>query len=360
MSTSSPVSTITRSSRGREMRLPATHKAAAVMLPTWTVEPPHSVGKEMCSDLVHHPNRSVSFRLKKFIQDYPMGYPRQAAFQSSEPSWSIYRAFDYLHSRVILDLQEDLRSLETKLVSLDEIDVERGDGNRVTSRKDDLERAREDNVESKRASLLSTIRGKLVSYDELLGKARELNAFQRPSKRDYRSFRTWFYNNNPLSYVAEEEFIRRKEDLITLRHGREWSGFDGFVESCVRAMHGPLTVKLFTTQELRKKTNDPDIRYYSQSRIEKLVGLIITLIIFILLVLPVVAMYKLTSVGDRNSTFDAVGILVVFTLLFSAAMSLVTKAKRHELFAASAAYCAVLVVFISNFSNDNNNIGRVQ
>jgi hypothetical protein len=89
--------------------------------------------------------------------------------------------------------------------------------------------------------------------------------------------------------------------------------------------------------------------YYSQSRIEKLVGVIITLLIFVLLVLPVVAMYKLTSI--RKSTFDSVGILVVFTLLFSAAMSLVTKAKRHELFGASAAYCAVLVVFISNFSN---------
>lgn len=109
---------------------------------------------------------------------------------------------------------------------------------------------------------------------------------------------------------------------------------------------------MFATEELRKKTSDKCIFYYSHSRIEKLVGLIITFIIFVLLVLPVVAMYKLTSVGDRNSTFDAVGILVVFTLLFSAAMSLVTKAKRHELFGASAAYCAVLVVFISNFNND--------
>jgi hypothetical protein len=109
--------------------------------------------------------------------------------------------------------------------------------------------------------------------------------------------------------------------------------------------------KIFTTPELRAKTSSKDVFYYSSSRIEKLVGLIITLIIFILLVLPVVAMYKLTCIGERNSPFDAVGILVVFTLLFSAAMSLLTKAKRHELFAASAAYCAVLVVFISNFSN---------
>ena len=77
-----------------------------------------------------------------------------------------------------------------------------------------------------------------------------------------------------------------------------------------------------------------------------------------LLVLPVVAMYKLTCIGDRTSIFDAIGILVVFTLLFSAAMSLLTKAKRHELFAASAAYCAVLVVFISNFGGQNGGANK--
>lgn len=119
-----------------------------------------------------------------------------------------------------------------------------------------------------------------------------------------------------------------------------------------------LPQRIFATPELRAKTSDEFIYYYSSSRIEKLVGLIITLVIFILLVLPVVAMYKLTCVGNRNSTFDAVGVLVVFTLLFSAAMSLLTKAKRHELFAASAAYCAVLVVFISNFNSSNGQGGR--
>jgi hypothetical protein len=51
--------------------------------------------------------------------------------------------------------------------------------------------------------------------------------------------------------------------------------------------------------------------------------------------------------------FAAIGVLMVFTLLFAGALSLLTKARRHELFAASAAYCAVLVVFIgsSNFNN---------
>ncbi|RYN59892.1 hypothetical protein AA0118_g461 [Alternaria tenuissima] len=285
------------------------------------------------------------------LQEYPKGYPLQAAFQSSESSWSIYRGFSYLHARVILDLQDELRCLEE---DLEEIDLENEGENRLRSRKDDLKYAKEKGVVSPRACILDNIRSKLISYDEVLLKARELNAFQRPSKRDYRSFRTWFWNKKPLSYELEEQFIKRKEDLVSLRHGREWSGFDGFIESCIQRVHCRIVQRIFATKELREKTNDEHVHYYSQSRIEKLVGLFITLIIFILLVLPVVAMYKLTSVGDRNSTFDAVGLLVVFTLLFSAAMSLLTKAKRHELFAASAAYCAVLVVFISNFNNDSS------
>ena len=77
--------------------------------------------------------------------------------------------------------------------------------------------------------------------DEILLKARELNAFQRPSRRDYRSFRTWFWNVKPLNYEAEEQFIKKKEDLITLRHGREWTGFEGLVESALMKFHCRLT-----------------------------------------------------------------------------------------------------------------------
>jgi hypothetical protein len=318
--------------------------------------------------------RTTSATDTEVVEDFPPGYPQLAAFQSSESSFSIYRAFDYLHARVIVEMQDELRMLEDKLGKLDVKDDNETRAKCLSSRSWDARQAKEDGkLCSERTTLLSKIRDKLVSYDEILMKARDIGAFQRPSNRDYRSLRQWFYNEGPLSYAREAEFIKRKEDLRTLRHGREWAGFDGWMEDSIRKlprglarvsslsytqgyqrdMNIVLTTNqwLFTTPELRDKTKDKHIYYFSPSRVEKLVGLIITLIIFILLVLPVVAMYKLTSVGDRNSTFDAIGILVVFTMLFCAAMSLLTKAKRHELFAASAAYCAVLVVFISNFSN---------
>ncbi|KAJ4344293.1 hypothetical protein N0V95_006170 [Ascochyta clinopodiicola] len=121
--------------------------------------------------------------------------------------------------------------------------------------------------------------------------------------------------------------------------------------------------KYFRTPELAAKTVNTDVSLYSASRIDKMVNIFITFVIFILLVIPIVTMYHLTStiamdsntpaVTSRN-TFNAVGVLIVFTLLFSAAMSVLTKAARHEMFAASAAYCAILVVFIGNFTGPNN------
>lgn len=77
---------------------------------------------------------------------------------------------------------------------------------------------------------------------------------------------------------------------------------------------------------------------------------IITAIVLILLIIPVVVMWKLSNMDEEANPFEAIGILIVFTLLFGLAMCSLTRATRQELFAASAAYCAVLVVFISNFT----------
>ncbi|KAF2002301.1 hypothetical protein P154DRAFT_618706 [Amniculicola lignicola CBS 123094] len=305
------------------------------------------------------PNIEINDTITSTLESYPCGYPQLAGFQSSESSFSIYRTFDYLHSRVILQLQDELRDCEENLSDMDYLDSKNGREKCLTSRMGDLKQTRKDKQSSsKRVDLLATIATKLIQYDQVLVGARKLGAFQRPSARDYRSVRRFFYNEKPLSSMSEEQYILRKEDLVTLRHGREWATFDGWVEGLVSKFPWKwLTRKLFTTPELRKKSTSDTIFYYSPSRIEQFVCLIITFIIFVLLVLPVVAMYKLTYVGNRNNLFDAIGILVAFTLLFSAAMGMLTKAKRHELFAASAAYCAVLVVFISNFDGQNGKMG---
>ena len=79
------------------------------------------------------------------------------------------------------------------------------------------------------------------------------------------------------------------------------------------------------------------MRYFSPRRLDILVGLLIAFVIMILLILPVAAMYRLSSFRTGRSSAACLGVLVVFTLIFSSAISVLTKARRHEIFAASAA-----------------------
>ena len=102
--------------------------------------------------------------------------------------------------------------------------------------------------------------------------------------------------------------------------------------------------------------------------------MIICLMILVLLIVPIYVLYYLTATENNNNnnnnnfsttvtssgsvivngssgTFGrtnaiCIGVLLIGTLAFSAAVSLFTSARRHEILAASAAYCAILVVFI--------------
>ncbi|MCJ1351954.1 MAG: hypothetical protein MMC33_001938 [Icmadophila ericetorum] len=290
-----------------------------------------------------------SVREKSNLDKCPKGYPNTAGFMSSDPNFGQYRGFNYLHSRVLLHLQNSLAVLERELDRKDGVDAGKICLQSIAKDK------QQDKSKRSREIILTDIRKRLVEYDEILAKARELVSFQKPSNRDYNSVINWFSNVEPL-VEKEQAFIRHREDLLTINTGREWCGFDGMIEKMLKKCDCWLIRRLFLTEELRKKTQASEIHYFDKKRVEKLVGIIITAIIFVLLILPVIGMYKLTEVGDAanpQSTFTAIGVLVVFTLLFSAAMSLLTKAQRHELFAASAAYCAVLVVFISNLNGSS-------
>jgi hypothetical protein len=166
------------------------------------------------------------------VENTPNGFPRLAAFQSSEANFSLYRSFSYLHSRLLLDLQDEITALEKEL---DEVDWDDFDDapDRLRSRDADVAAAaREGSDVRNRRVILREIREKLMEYDEVLIKARTLESFQKPSDRNYRSVRRYHHNTKPLM-DAEMDSIRSKEDTISLRSGREWATFDGGVETVI-------------------------------------------------------------------------------------------------------------------------------
>lgn len=96
-----------------------------------------------------------------------MGYPRQAAFADSDDSFMIYRRFGYIHSRLLLNKQDELRELEANLHDMDLIDASSEEGALcLKSRELDEERNDIQGLGPRRA-LLEKIEQKTLQYGML-------------------------------------------------------------------------------------------------------------------------------------------------------------------------------------------------
>lgn len=93
---------------------------------------------------------------------------------------------------------------------------------------------------------------------------------------------------------------------------------------------------------------------YSLSRLDKIVSILVSFIVFCLLILPLITIYRLNYPRTSSSTVKSIGVLAAFAVIFSSTLSVVTRTSRHELFVASAGYCAILLVFISGSGDKND------
>ena len=93
-----------------------------------------------------------------------------------------------------------------------------------------------------------------------------------------------------------------------------------------------MTQAMFTNPEQRKKSDDAYVHLYSKYRIDVVVRLTLTVIAVVLLMAPTTVLFLMPGHGILK-----IILIMLFTLLFSAAMSVFTKARRHEMFAATAA-----------------------
>lgn len=102
--------------------------------------------------------------------------------------------------------------------------------------------------------------------------------------------------------------------------------------------------RLTSSQTTRKKASDKTQVYYTRERINMCASLVIVLVIVALLIIPIYLLYNLVKASskadqqflDQDGTATCMCILLVFTLLFSAILSVFTRAKRHEILGAAA------------------------
>ncbi len=146
------------------------------------------------------------------VDEYAPGYGKVAAFEDCDPGFQICRKFLWLHTRVLLHIQDELQELEGTLESLDRWEATQGDRRKLTHRRID-----DECEQSPRKELLLQIKGKLEEYDEILFRMQKKQAMKRPTKRNQNSVYN-LINTSKSMGSSEALWIRQWDDLAALSH----------------------------------------------------------------------------------------------------------------------------------------------
>ena len=186
------------------------------------------------------------------VENFPNGFPRLSCFLDSDDAFMVYRRFGTVFSRLLLSKQDELSRMEMELNGMDKNDEANGDENYLMSNTLDADRPSIPTTwPQSRPELLAKMEKTAVEYGksmttltpafktmklilplkaELLLKAQQLKALEPPSRRDYKSVLHFMENDGGPLFEEEAGFIYEKEDLVTLRPGREHAWLDNVLE----------------------------------------------------------------------------------------------------------------------------------
>ncbi|KAF8849170.1 hypothetical protein BDZ45DRAFT_697789 [Acephala macrosclerotiorum] len=272
------------------------------------------------------------------LEKHPKGFPRLAAYVNSDADTVLARRFGDLHARILLYYQAELTDLEAQLAKLDADDAAKDEylwRNAYSIHRDNGEGNEE------RTVLIEKIVQKLEEYDKLLFNESRNRKLPRPSERVHHNFMDYVYTENTID-KEDQRFIYHEHDFVTLQEYEE-SRLDELMHRFMgHCKHGPLK-KLFVKRADREKTSDKHLHYYSADRLGTFMKILIATTSIALLLIPVyIFMTRNLSATLMTS------VILIFAFAFAASISFSTNARRHEVFTATAAYCAVLVVFVGN------------
>lgn len=159
-----------------------------------------------------------------------------------------------------------------------------------------------------------------------------------PSDRTLSTFReflkgTAFKDQNgkavPIISGKAKTFLDDKDDLVALAKPREEDLLSRFLQD-----HWAFK---------KRKTADPLDRTAIYENVH-IVRTVVALSVLLAAVLLIGAIASLYLVPDPKAKL---GLVAMYTILFASSVALCTNARRTEVFAATAGYAAVLVVFVS-------------
>lgn len=163
---------------------------------------------------------------------------------------------------------------------------------------------------------------------------------RRPTKQVHDAFKSVFHNVDSKDAYSSllglsADLYDNRQDLVSLMQQQDDDRLTRLLrERCPR---------LFKRSHISSAEN---IESLSESRLQVFVGAVNLLVASVILFGAVYALYYVKEVEKR------LALVAGFTIIFALCIGLLTNARRPEIFAACAAYAAVLVVFVSGNLNN--------
>lgn len=336
------------------------------------------------------------------------GYRRLADFMAWNPSYAIFYRFRAANALNLLGLQAEISRLESRLLQTTIQDENQAqDPVKKTYQNDWTSLQDGEGGNSQQWKLILDLRQRLNEYsncssvkypkrrdninrglDTAIVNQITINQQVDPSKRNLENLRAWIEDIYGLGsslrghdsriWFTKEEGEDKLNDKVAI--WPEGSGRDGFSSLIFKALglfaHSriPSYFSFFfwvrvhryqhtKTRNLTRLMNvmqkrrfpasqpdglqrtdleDRDIEMYLDSGAVVRAGdKIATVISCLLVTVPIIVLHYVKNAGIR------LGLIVVFTLIFSLALVFVSDASRKDIFAASAAFVAVQVIYVA-------------
>ncbi|CZR63284.1 uncharacterized protein PAC_13181 [Phialocephala subalpina] len=259
------------------------------------------------------------------------GYRGYSSWVASSDTFFHVRKFATLNARVILQLQDDICVLEEKLQILDEIYSSKESGiiNNGSFR---------DDKQMERVETMNDLKQKLLEYNSFINSHTPLRARPAVPKEDSNNSYAWHYNNHGAILDEEQAYLTHEDDLMAIRPQEKGSLRRFIGRFALARRHGFFRRNPDGTENFQ----DPETHYLARlDRIDKLVSGIILLAGLLMLVVPLWILEFVTDEVVR------LGVITTFVVLFLVVVVTISGAKPYESLAATAAYAAVLIVFLA-------------
>ncbi|KAF2829601.1 hypothetical protein CC86DRAFT_464136 [Ophiobolus disseminans] len=267
---------------------------------------------------------------KHRLEHHRQGYPRLTAFLNLDPNFTIFKRFDNLHVRVLLEQQDRLAELEHQLEQCDDTEVV---SLNLSSRRQDCNPVRRE--------LLRQVKAELEDYDQSVLRFQQMLALPKASTRHRRSVYNWFNGNKPIVRSESRCFVDaiHDDDYVAV-HGddADRAGLEALFDHLVRAW--PRLAR--TISRANSKTSDRKIFIFSHEKLRAFFQILTALAIPLGVISPAVLLYYIE--GRRSRAVISAG----FVFVASFAICFVTKTTKYNLLLAIVAYAAVLSAFLSD------------